>query len=121
MSRSMKTLIVVLLVTAMLLSGLFLPNLVECLTAGSSGNMETVEVEPLNFESGSSSAEVRRVNINTASVEELMEIPGIGESKAKKIIEYREKNGKFESIEDIMNVSGIKENSFRKMQDYITV
>ena len=50
-----------------------------------------------------------------------MEIPGIGESKAKKIIEYREKNGKFESIEDIMNVSGIKENSFRKMQDYITV
>ena len=64
MSRSMKTLIVVLLVIAMLLSGLFLPNLVECLTAGSSGNMETVEVEPLKFESGSSSAIeiLRRMN-----------------------------------------------------------
>lgn len=64
MSRSMKTLIVVLLVTAMLLSGLFLPNLVERLTAGSSGNMETVEVEPLKFESGSSSAIeiLRRMN-----------------------------------------------------------
>ena len=88
------------------------------ITRGSVSGEDTLRTDA---ESGSSSAEVRRVNINTASVEELMEIPGIGESKAKKIIEYREKNGKFESIEDIMNVSGIKENSFRKMQEYITV
>ena len=54
-------------------------------------------------------------------MEELTRIPGIGETKARRIIEYREQNGRFEAVEDIMNVTGIKENSFRKMQDYITV
>lgn len=60
------------------------------------------------------------VNINTASKEELMNVKGIGESKAIKIIEYRE-NNKFEKIEDIMNVSGIGNAMFEKIKEYITV
>ena len=61
------------------------------------------------------------VNINTASVDELMTLPGLGEAKAKSIIEYRTKNGNFTSIESIKEVSGIGEAIFEKIKDYITV
>lgn len=61
------------------------------------------------------------VNINTASKEELMTLPGIGEGKANKIIEYRENNGPFRQILDICNVSGIKEGAFNKIKERITV
>ena len=60
------------------------------------------------------------VNINTASQEELMELEGIGEAKAKAIIEYRKKN-KFENIEDIMNVSGIGQTLYERIKAYIRV
>jgi len=61
------------------------------------------------------------ININTATKEELMELPGIGESKALSIIAYREENGAFGSIEEIMLVSGIKEGAFAKIKAYIRV
>ncbi len=61
------------------------------------------------------------ININTASKEELMTLPGIGDAKAESIIRYRNENGYFSSIEDIMNISGIKEGAFEKIKDYITV
>ena len=61
------------------------------------------------------------ININTASKEELMQLPGIGESRALSIISYREKNGGFKEIADIMNISGIKEAAFEKIKDYICV
>lgn len=61
------------------------------------------------------------ININTASIDELVLIPYIGTEKAKDIIEYRDENGFFESIEDIMNVSGIGEATFEKLKDSIMV
>lgn len=60
-----------------------------------------------------------KININTASKEELMNLPSIGESKADKIIEYRKTNI-FNTIDDIKNVSGIGESIFNKIKDYIT-
>ena len=58
------------------------------------------------------------VSINNSTIEELMTLPGIGESKAKSIIKYREKN-KFEKLEDIMNVSGIGESAYSKIKNLI--
>lgn len=61
------------------------------------------------------------ININSAGVEELTSLTGIGESRAQSIIDYRDTNGLFNSIEDIMNVSGIGESAFNKFKDYITI
>ncbi len=62
-----------------------------------------------------------KVNINTATAEQLMELPGIGEARAADIIAYRQKNGKFGTIEDIMQVNGIKEAAFARIKDKICV
>lgn len=64
---------------------------------------------------------MKKVNINSASKEELMTLTGIGESRAADIIRYRTEQGAFSRIEDIMNVPGIKEASFRKLKDQIEV
>ncbi len=62
-----------------------------------------------------------KVKLNTASKEELMTLPGIGESKAEAVIRHREEQGKFQTIEDIMQISGIKDAVFAKIKDRITV
>ena len=62
-----------------------------------------------------------KVNINTASREELKTLNGIGDTRAGSIIVYRESNGPFGSIEDLMKVEGIKEGVFNKLKDDITV
>lgn len=62
-----------------------------------------------------------KININQAPAEELMTLPGIGESKAESIIRYRESNGMFQSVEDIMKIPGIKETLFGKIKDLIQI
>lgn len=61
------------------------------------------------------------ININKATETELETLNGIGPSLALKIIEYREKNGKFKTVDDIKNVPGIGENKFNNIKDYIDV
>ena len=60
-----------------------------------------------------------KISINSASIEELMTINGIGKSKATNIVNYRNKNGKFKKLEDLLNVSGIGNSTFEKIKDYI--
>lgn len=62
-----------------------------------------------------------KININTASEEELCNIPGIGATRAAAIIAYRQEKGGFSAVEDIMNVSGIKEGTYEKIKDSIKV
>ena len=62
-----------------------------------------------------------KININTATEEELDTLPGIGPSTATKILDYRKEKGKFKTIEEIKEVSGIGENKYEKIKDRITV
>lgn len=61
------------------------------------------------------------IDINTADLETLCKLPGIGESKATDIITYRDKKGSFQKKEDLMKVPGIKENLYEKIKDKIIV
>ena len=62
-----------------------------------------------------------RVNINTAGVDELVTLPGIGKAYAERIVEYRQKNGPFKKVEDIINVRGIGEKTFERIKDRLTI
>ncbi|MDY2814687.1 MAG: helix-hairpin-helix domain-containing protein [Dorea sp.] len=67
------------------------------------------------------SADDGKVNINTASKEQLMTLAGIGETKASAIIRYREEHGEFHNIDELMQVEGIKEGTFNKIKDQIKI
>lgn len=96
-------------------------NINSVVTKTSNNNIES----NLNITSNTSSTSGNKtsniVNINTASINELTSLTGIGSSKAKSIIEYRNSNGNFETIEDIKKVTGIGESIFEKIKNYITV
>jgi competence protein ComEA len=61
------------------------------------------------------------VNLNTATLEQLQTLPGIGVKAAERILEYRQKNGNFKKPEDLMNVKGIGEKSFLKLKPLVVV
>ncbi len=61
-----------------------------------------------------------KVNINTASAEQLATLPGVGPKLAARILEYRQKSGAFKSPQELMNVQGIGEKNFQKIQPHLT-
>jgi len=67
------------------------------------------------------SAPTEKIDLNTATVEELQTLPGIGASRAQDIVAYREANGPFQHIEEIRNVSGIGEGIFARIEPHVTV
>ena len=94
---------------------IYIPT-VEEMAQKPSGSGELWQENPQTDSSSSG-----KININTATVEELTTLSGIGESRAQSIIRYRETNGAFQSIEELMNVEGIKDGIFEKIKDEIEV
>lgn len=76
----------------------------------------TQETDPDTSTSGG-----RKVNINTATADELTLLPGIGEALAQRILEYRTENGPFRSTEDLVNVSGIGAQKLEDLLEHITI
>ena len=62
-----------------------------------------------------------KVNINTATVKELMSLKGIGEKKAESIVKYREEIGSFATIDELKGVKGIGDKIFNKIKDHIAI
>ncbi len=73
-----------------------------------------------NFNQAESS-KTSQININTATIEELDKLPGVGEATANKIVNHRSENGEFKSIEEIKNVNGIGDKKFEEMKNLICV
>lgn len=67
------------------------------------------------------SYEKTKININKANANELINLPGVGEALANRIVNFREENGKFKKIEDLKKVSGIGDSKFEKLKEYIIV
>ena len=61
------------------------------------------------------------VDLNSASEDQLQEVPGIGPSLAKKIVDFRKENGPFKSVDDLLKVRGVGEKSLEKLRPHLTV
>jgi comEA protein len=81
------------------------------------GNPAKETADPIKTTPGA----INKININTATAEELVTLPMIGEVRAASIIDYRTKNGPFRTIEDIISVKGIGEKTFAKIKDAICI
>lgn len=84
-------------------------------------NTNSINPKENNQNYKSTNQKIKKININTATQEELDSLPGVGTSTANKILNYRKENGKFKTKEDIKNVSGIGESKFNKIKDLIEV
>lgn len=110
-----------------LFAGVILYNVlfvdVEVVSHGDDTTITSTETVTTSVES-STAVTVKvdsKININTATAEELETLSGIGPTKAQAIVSYRETNGNFSTVDDLINVSGIGEKTLAKIIDDITV
>lgn len=86
---------------------------ISAVSENESDNCETAETD--------SDVPHGKIDLNTCTARQLCAIPGIGEKTAEKILEYRETAGGFDSVDELINVNGIGEVKLEKMRQYVTV
>ena len=84
-------------------------------------NSDSTQANNSSNNATQSDSQGSKININTADLKQLDDIPGVGEATANKILSYRDENGEFKSIEEIKNVNGIGDKKFENMKDLICV
>jgi comEA protein len=80
-----------------------------------------LSLQPLLSLQAGTKAGDQKININTASLEELVKLPRIGPKIAQRVIDYRKANGNFKKVEELMKIKGIGEKTFNQLKDLITV
>jgi competence protein ComEA len=78
-------------------------------------------VAVLSFAGFSQAGDTFKINLNEASIQELVKVKGIGQKYAERIVAYRENNGKFKRVEDIMKIKGIGKKKYESIKDTIIV
>ena len=96
------------LIFILLLSGIFLTTSINLAIA-----------DPAKSNMGQQ--HMTQVDLNTATLEQLVSLPGVGKKKAAAIIEYRTKNGNFQSVDDLINVKGVGKKMLRKLEGQIKI
>ena len=82
--------------------------------------LATLVTSGLGFAAPAKAAPAGKVNLNTATVEQLTTVPGVGPKLAARIVEQRQKSGSFKSVQEIVSVKGIGEKNLVKLQTYLT-
>lgn len=95
----------------------YIPVRGETVPGAASGSGQTSQMA----QAGSGTDTGGKININTATSEELQTLNGVGPATAEKILDYRAANGGFKSLEDLKNVSGIGDKTFEKLKEHIMV
>ena len=96
-----------------------LPALLAAACGGSAGNHAAQHASTTG--SGGGSGAGGPINVNTATLDQLDSLPGIGPTLAQRIIDYREQHGPFRSVEDLLNVSGIGDARLADLKPLVTV
>jgi competence protein ComEA len=93
------------------------------LSAFSLGTFSSASVAARMFDPAAETSQIKmqKVNLNTATADQLVTLPGVGKKKAAAIIEYRQKNGKFKSIQDLAEVKGIGAKMIEKLNSRLAV
>ena len=91
------------------------------LVAGSAATLAAPAAAPAAPAPRAAKPAAGAVNLNTATEEQLQDVPGIGPALAKRIVEFRKQNGGFKTVEDLLKVRGIGEKSFEKLRAHVTV